>query len=106
AGILQVNTPGYLYVNNVVPNISGTALINNLIIYITSQGSGTLCEFQILSGGSVSSVPSNTCSLNTGTYYINIYASPNTPVSSAGPETVTINFGYNVIGNEAVSVPS
>jgi len=44
--------------------------------------------------------------LGTGTYYISIKVVPNLPVTSSSTETVTVNFGYNVISGASVPVPT
>ena len=105
AGELTVNTAGYIYVNSI--SISGSA-VNTMTIYIAPSSSPNTytCTFTIISGGAAASTPLNTCSLSTGTYYIHIYVVPNLPVTSSSTETVTVTFGYNVVGNTAVPVPT
>jgi hypothetical protein len=104
AGELTVNTAGYIYVNSI--SISGSA-VNTLTIYIAPSSSPNTytCTIQVISGGSAVQTPTTPCSLNSGTYYIHIYVSPNLPVTSTSTETVTVTFGYNVVGNTAVPVP-
>jgi len=104
AGELTVNTAGYIYVNSI--SISGSA-VNTMTIYITPSSSPNTCTLPIISGGAAAPTPSSTCSLSTGTYYISIKVVPNLPVTSSSTETVTVNFGYNVISPGAsVSVPT
>lgn len=104
AGQLTVNTAGYIYVNSI--SISGSA-VNTMTIYIapTSNPNTYTCAIQVISGGSAVQTPTTPCPLTTGTYYIHIKVVPNTPVTSTSTETVTVNFGYNVVGNTAVPVP-
>jgi len=103
AGELTVNTAGYIYVNSI--SISGSA-VNTMTIYITQSSSPNTCTLPIISGGAAAPTPSSTCSLSTGTYYISIKVVPNLPVTSSSTETVTVTFGYNVVGNTAVPVPT
>jgi len=108
AGQLTVNTPGYIYVNSITPSYTTTtAPVQSMTIYIapTSNPNTYTCPIQVISGGLPVSTPTTPCSLTTGTYYIHIYVSPNTPVTTASTETITVNFGYNVVGNTAVPVP-
>lgn len=104
AGTLTVNTAGSIYVTSITPP-SGPSMINTMTIYIMSSSGSTVCSFTVLSGGSPTTTPSSTCSLGTGTYYINLYVVPNTPVTSTESETVTVNFGYNVVSSTSISVP-
>jgi hypothetical protein len=99
-----VNTAGYIYVNSI--SISGSA-VNTMTIYIalTSNPNTYTCAIQVINSGSAVQTPNTPCPLTTGTYYIHIKVVPNTPVTSTSTETVTVNFGYIVVGNTAVSVP-
>ncbi|PLC66970.1 hypothetical protein B7L70_09525 [Vulcanisaeta sp. EB80] len=102
-GQLTVNMAGYIYVNSI--NLSGSA-VNTMTIYIQSTSGSTQCTFQVISGGSTATTPSTSCPLNAGnTYYISIKVVPNLPVTSSSIETVTVQFGYNVVGNTVVPVP-
>ena len=115
AGELTVNTGGTLYVSSVstsTPSNSGSPMINTMIIYIVPQSSSSTqeqqqqpCIFTVINGGEPTT-PSSTCTLSAGSYYINIYVEPNTPVANTYSEAVIVNFGFNVIGSEAVSIPS
>ena len=104
AGQLIVNTAGYIYINSVTT--SGSA-VNTMTIYIapTNNPNTYTCTIQVISGGSAVQTLTTPCSLGIGTYYIHIYVSPNLPVTSTSTETITVNFGYNVVGNTAVPVP-
>jgi hypothetical protein len=99
-----VNTAGYIYVNSI--SISGSA-VNTMTIYIapTSNPNTYTCAIQVINSGSAVQTPNTPCPLTTGTYYIHIKVVPNTPVTSTSTETITVNFGYNVVGNTAVPVP-
>ncbi|WP_054857426.1 hypothetical protein [Vulcanisaeta sp. JCM 16159] len=105
AGTLTVNTAGGIYVNSVIT--SGSSMINTMTIYIMSSSGSTVCTIPVLSNGNPATTPSSSCSLSTGTYYINIYVVPNTPIHSTYSETVTVNFGYNVVGSQSgyTSIP-
>jgi len=103
AGELTVNTAGYIYVSSVTTSYTTTtAPVQSMTIYIQ----GTPCSFQVISGGSPTTTPSGSCSLGAGTYYISIKVVPNLPVKSSSTETVTVNFGYNVISGASVPVPT
>jgi len=107
AGELTVNTAGYIYVSSVTTSYTTTtAPVQSMTIYIQNTSGSTVCTFQVISGGSSTTTPSSSCSLGTGTYYISIYVSPNLPVKSSSTETVTVNFGYNVISGASVPVPT
>jgi len=107
AGQLTVNTAGYIYVSSVTTSYTTTtAPVQSMTIYIQNTSGSTQCPFQVISGGSPTTTPSSSCSLGTGTYYISIYVSPNLPVHSTSTETVTVNFGYNVISIASVPVPT
>jgi len=107
AGQLTVNTAGYIYVNSISTSYTTTtAPVQSMTIYIQNTSGSTQCTFQVISGGSPTTTPSSSCSLGTGTYYISIYVSPNLPVTSSSTETVTVNFGYNVISSTSVPVPT
>jgi hypothetical protein len=107
AGELTVNTAGYIYVSSVTTSYTTTtAPVQSMTIYIQNTSGSTVCSFQVISGGSPTTTPSSSCSLGTGTYYISIYVSPNLPVTSSSTETVTVNFGYNVISSASVPVPT
>ena len=107
AGQLTVNTAGYIYVNSVSTSYTTTTVpVQSMTIYIQNTSGSTQCTFQVISGGSSTTTPSSSCSLGTGTYYISIYVSPNLPVHSTSTETVTVNFGYNVISIASVPVPT
>jgi hypothetical protein len=107
AGELTVNTAGYIYVSSVTTSYTTTtAPVQSMTIYIQNTSGSTVCTFQVISGGSSTTTPSSSCSLGTGTYYISIYVSPNLPVTSSSTETVTVNFGYNVISGASVPVPT
>jgi len=121
-GQLTVTANGFLYVNDAT--ITGSAGIGALYIYITptSNPSSPVCTITLTySSGSLtasylgSSSTNNGCSLLAGTYYINIKVVPITslPVSSvlsiSGAslyESITVNFGYNVVNKGQVTVPS
>jgi hypothetical protein len=128
-GQLTVTADGFLYVNSV--SYTGSAGINTLYIYITptSNPSSPVCTITLTySSGSLTpsylgSSPTNDesstndgCSLSAGTYYINIKVVPITPlpasslssISSVSSyyELITVNFGYNVVSNAPVTVPS
>ncbi|KUO79712.1 MAG: hypothetical protein AT714_01565 [Vulcanisaeta sp. OSP_8] len=108
AGQLTVNTAGYIYVNSITTSYTTTtAPVQSMTIYIapTNSPNTYTCSFTIISGGSSVSTPNTPCSLSIGTYYIHIKVVPNTPVTSTSTETITVNFGYNVVGNTAVPVP-
>ena len=108
AGELTVNTAGYIYVSSVTTSYTTTtAPVQSMTIYIQNTSGAIVCSFQVISSGSPTSPPpSNSCPLNTGTYYISIYVSPNLPVTSSSTETVTVTFGYNVISGASVPVPT
>jgi len=107
AGELTVNTAGYIYVSSVTTSYTTTtAPVQSMTIYIQNTSGSTVCTFQVISGGSPATTPSSSCSLSAGTYYISIYVSPNLPVTSSSTETVTVNFGYNVISGASVPVPT
>jgi hypothetical protein len=107
AGQLTVNTAGYIYVSSVTTSYTAaTAPVQSMTIYIQNTSGTTVCTFQVISGGSPATTPSSSCSLGAGTYYISIYVSPNLPVKSSSTETVTVNFGYNVISGASVPVPT
>ncbi len=106
-GQLTVTANGFLYVNSI--SYTGSAGIGALYIYITptSNPSSSVCTITLTTN--------NGCSLSAGTYYINIKVVPNTPlppssvssISGASPyESITVNFGYNVVNNVQVTVPS
>jgi hypothetical protein len=103
AGQLTVNTAGSIYINSITT--SGSA-VNTMTIYIapTSNPNTYICTLTI-SGSSPAPTPTTPCSLTTGTYYIHIKVVPNTPVTGTSTETVTVNFGYIVVGSTAVPVP-
>jgi len=115
-GQLTVTANGFLYVNSI--SYTGNAGINILYIYIVPISGGPGCTITLTySSNSGSYSGSGTCSLNAGvTYYINIEVVPNTslPPSSVSSisvaslyESITVNFGYNVVNNNAqVPVPS
>jgi len=108
AGNLTVNTAGYIYVSSITTSYTtSTAPVQSMTIYIapTSNPTSYTCTIPVISGGSSVSTPTTPCPLTTGTYYIHIKVVPNTPVTSTSTETVTVNFGYNVVGNTAVPVP-
>jgi len=107
AGELTVNTAGYIYVSSVTTSYTTTtAPVQSMTIYIQDTSGSTVCSFKVISGGSSTTTPSSSCSIGTGTYYISIYVSPNLPVTSSSTETVTVNFGYNVISGASVPVPT
>jgi hypothetical protein len=107
AGQLTVNTPGYIYVSSVTPSYTtSTAPVQSMTIYIQDTSGSIVCPLPVISGGSPATTPSSSCSLGAGTYYISIYVSPNLPVTSSSTETVTVNFGYNVISSASVPVPT
>jgi hypothetical protein len=107
AGKLTVNTGGYIYVSSVTTSYTTTTTpVQSMTIYIQNTSGSTVCSFQVISGGSPTTTPSSSCSLGAGTYYISIYVSPNLPVTSSSTETVTVNFGYNVISSASVPVPT
>jgi len=121
-GQLTVTANGFLYVNDAT--ITGSAGIDALYIYITptSNPSSPVCTITLTySSDSLtasylgSSSTNNGCSLFAGTYYINIKVVPITslPASSVSSisvaslyESITVNFGYNVVSNAQVTVPS
>jgi hypothetical protein len=122
-GQLTVTANGFLYVNG-APTITGNAGIGALYIYITptSNPSSPVCIITLsYSSGSLtpsylgSSSTNDGCSLPAGTYYINIKVVPITtlPASSVLSindaslyESITVNFGYNVVSTTQVTVPS
>ena len=107
AGQLTVNTAGSIYVNSITTSYTATtAPVQSMTIYIQNTSGTTVCSFQVISSGSPTTTPSSSCSLSPGTYYISIYVSPNLPVTSSSTETVTVNFGYNVISSASVPVPT
>jgi len=108
AGELRVNTAGYIYVSSVTTSYTTTtAPVQSMTIYIQNTSGSTQCTFQVISGSSPTSPPpSSSCSLGTGTYYISIKVVPNLPVTSSSTETVTVNFGYNVVSSASVPVPT
>ncbi|KUO90719.1 MAG: hypothetical protein AT713_04970, partial [Caldivirga sp. JCHS_4] len=109
-----VTANGFLYVNSV--SYTGNAGINTLYIYIVPISGGPGCTITLTySSNSGSYSGSGTCSLSAGTYYINMKVVPNTslPPSSVSSisgaslyESITVNFGYNVVSNMPVTVPS
>jgi len=122
-GQLTVTANGFLYVNDAT--ITGSAGIGALYIYITptSNPSSPVCTITLTySSDSLtasylgsSSTNNNGCSLSAGTYYINIKVVPITslPASSVSSisvaslyESITVNFGYNVVSNTQITVPS
>ncbi|MGC8608172.1 MAG: hypothetical protein ACP5L5_11505, partial [Vulcanisaeta sp.] len=98
---------------------SGTAAVSSMTIYIapTASPNNPTCTIVLTYSTTSSSTSSNwswtvnrvqstgTCSLGSGTYYIHLYVSPNLPVTSSSTESITVNFGYNVVSNTAVPVP-
>ncbi|KUO81740.1 MAG: hypothetical protein AT718_06205 [Vulcanisaeta sp. JCHS_4] len=103
AGQLTVNTGGYIYVSSVTTSYTTTtAPVQSMTIYIQ----GTSCSFQVITNGGPATTPTSSCSLSPGTYYISIKVVPNLPVTSSSTETVTVNFGYNVISGASVLVPT
>jgi len=107
AGQLTVNTGGYIYVSSVTTSYTTTtAPVQSMTIYIQDTSGSTQCTFQVISGGSPTTTPSSSCKLGAGTYYISIKVVPNLPVTSSSTETVTVNFGYNVISGASVPVPT
>jgi len=107
AGQLTVNTAGYIYVSSVATSYTTTtAPVQSMTIYIQNTSGSTVCSFPVISGGSPATTPSSSCSLGTGTYYISIKVVPNLPVTSSSTETVTVNFGYNVVSSATVPVPT
>lgn len=113
AGQLTVNTAGYLYVTG-PPTTSGTAAVSSMTIYIapaTSPNNPTCTIVLTYSTTSnswswtVNGASTGTCSLGSGTYYIHLYVSPNLPVTSSSTESITVNFGYNVVSGTAVPIP-
>jgi hypothetical protein len=106
-GQLTVNTGGYIYVSSITTSYTtSTAPVQSMTIYIQNTSGSTVCPFQVISSGSPTTTPSSSCSLGTGTYYISIKVVPNLPVTSSSTETVTVNFGYNVISSASVPVPT
>jgi len=123
-GQLTVTVNGFLYVNDAT--ITGSAGIGALYIYITptSNPSSPVCTITLTYSsdsltasylGSSSTNNNNGCSLSVGTYYINIKVVPITslPASSVSSisvaslyESITVNFGYNVVSNAQITVPS
>jgi len=114
-GQLTVTANGFLYVNSI--SYTGSAGINILYIYIVPISGGPGCTITLTySSNSGSYSGSGTCSLNAGaTYYINIKVVPNTPLPASSAlsisgassyESITVNFGYNVVNNVQVTVPS
>jgi hypothetical protein len=111
AGELTVNTPGYIYVSSVTTSYTtSTAPVQSMTIYIQDTSGSIVCQLpviSVISGGSPATTPSSSCPLNAGnTYYISIKVVPNLPVTSSSTETVTVNFGYNVISGSSVPVPT
>lgn len=100
---MTVNTAGYLYVSSI--GTSGSNILNSMTIYIQNTSGGTVCSFTVISNSAPATTPSSTCSLSAGTYYISILAYFNTPVLSGSSESVTVNFGYNVISSTSVPIP-
>jgi len=104
AGQLTVNTPGYIYISSI--NIGGnTNLVYSMTISIQNANTGaTVISFTIINNGQTASTPSSVYSLSSGTYYISIYVVPNTPLpqpSTGATETITVNFGYNLVSAAA-----
>jgi hypothetical protein len=123
AGELTVNTPGYIYVSSVSVNPSYTATtapVQSMTIYIRDTSGSIVCQLPVISRGSPdpppppsspppsspASPPPSSCKLGAGTYYISIKVVPNLPVTISSTETVTVTFGYNVISNAPVPVPT
>jgi hypothetical protein len=123
AGELTVNTPGYIYVSSVsvTPSYTAsTAPVQSMTIYIQDTSGSIACQLPVISGGlpdpppppsppppsSPATTPSSSCKLGAGTYYISIKVMPNLPVTGSSTETVTVNFGYNVISGASVPVPT
>jgi hypothetical protein len=116
AGELTVNTPGYIYVSSVNPSYTATtAPVQSMTIYIQDTSGSIVCQLPVISGGSPDPPPPpsspappspSPCKLGAGTYYISIKVVPNLPVTSSSTETVTVTFGYNVISNAPVPVPT
>ena len=123
AGELTVNTPGYIYVSSVsvTPSYTAsTAPVQSMTIYIQDTSGSIACQLPVISGGlpdpppppsppppsSPAPPPSSSCKLGAGTYYISIKVMPNLPVTGSSTETVTVNFGYNVISGASVLVPT
>jgi hypothetical protein len=129
AGELTVNTPGYIYVSSVTPSYTTTtAPVQSMTIYIQDTSGSIVCQLPVISGGSPATPPPSPatpplspatppppppppsppspCKLGAGTYYISIKVVPNLPVTSSSTETVTVTFGYNVISNAPVPVPT
>jgi len=111
AGELTVNTPGYIYVSSVTTSYTtSTAPVQSMTIYIQDTSGSIVCQLpviSVISGGSPATTPSSSCPLNAGnTYYISIKVVPNLPVTGSSTETVTVNFGYNVISGSSVPVPT
>ncbi len=106
AGNLTVNTAGYLYYNSATTG-GTTSMVNTLIIYIQNPTTGAnVCTFTVISNGAVQTGPSTSCPLSAGTtYYVSLKVVPNTPVTSGQTETITVNFGYNVISSTSVPAP-
>jgi len=106
AGYLTVNKAGHIYVNSI--STSGDSLVQNMTIYIQNSAGSTVASFPIIVNGAPATTPSSVVSLGTGTYYISIYVVPNTPLpapSSGSTETITVNFGYNLVSNATPVVP-
>jgi hypothetical protein len=125
AGELTVNTPGYIYISSVNPSYTATtAPVQSMTIYIQDTSGSIACQLPVISGGSPATTPppppppsppppsspapppSSSCKLGAGTYYISIKVVPNLPVTGSSTETVTVAFGYNVISNAPVPVPT
>ncbi len=98
-----VSQTGYLYVNN--ETISGN-LIDNMYA-VVNGASGVEWIPLIQNGNSVaSSGPSSSISLSSdGTYYVSLWIEPYTPVTS-GSESISVSFGYNVVSQSSISVPT
>ena len=107
AGYLTVNTAGYIYVSSI--GISGNNLVNSMTIYIQNAQTGaTVASFTIINNGQPVTTPSSAISLSTGTYYISIYVVPKTPLpspSSGSTESITVNFGYNIVSSSPIPQP-
>jgi len=108
AGYLTVNTAGYIYVTSITPSGS-TNLVNSMTIYIQDMNTGaTVASFTVINNGQPATTPSSAISLSTGAYYISIYVVPNTPLpqpSTGSIETITVNFGYNLVSGSAIVPP-
>jgi len=107
AGYLTVNTAGYIYVSSI--GISGNDLVNSMTIYIQDKQTGaTVASFTIINNGKPATTPSSAISLSAGTYYISIYVVPKTPLpptSSGSTETISVNFGYNIVNSANIPQP-